>query len=148
MDLTWVKKAACIDIAPETFYLNNIKDDLKAIKVCIGCPVMDECLEFAIRHEEHGVWGGTTERERHKMIIAAAINHLPFSHFRKHLPRLQREKHEETLQRKNMRELEHPANVSPLLFACSVGQQKHNQELSVTAAVSLPLTFGTIYRAS
>lgn len=33
--------------------------------VCVGCPVRLECLEHAlVRNIRHGVWGGTSERER------------------------------------------------------------------------------------
>ena len=148
MDLEWFKQAACTNTDSKVFYHNNIVDDLKAIGVCLDCPVMDECLEFAIKHEEHGVWGGTTERERNKIRLASLVNHLPYSHFRKHLPKLRQERHEGFSLRKSMRELEHPANVSPLLFACSLNLQTHIPEPSVMAAASLQLIFGTDYKAS
>lgn len=32
--------------------------------ICSGCPVSKECLEWAIRHEEYGMWGGKSPRER------------------------------------------------------------------------------------
>jgi WhiB family redox-sensing transcriptional regulator len=32
--------------------------------ICSGCGVRNECLEWAIRHEDHGMWGGTTPVER------------------------------------------------------------------------------------
>jgi hypothetical protein len=36
-----------------------------ARQVCAGCPVRQECLEFALCHGEvHGIWGGLTERDR------------------------------------------------------------------------------------
>lgn len=31
---------------------------------CFGCPVMGECLEYALLYDEHGIWGGKTETER------------------------------------------------------------------------------------
>lgn len=37
----------------------------KAKAVCAKCPVIKECLEFAITTgQDHGVWGGLTEAER------------------------------------------------------------------------------------
>ncbi len=37
----------------------------RAKKVCVGCPVRQECLDFAITtNQEYGVWGGHSEEER------------------------------------------------------------------------------------
>lgn len=41
-----------------------------AKQVCHRCPVMAECLDFALRFEEHeiiGVWGGTTGSDRRRI---------------------------------------------------------------------------------
>jgi WhiB family redox-sensing transcriptional regulator len=35
--------------------------------VCFGCPVMAECLDFALEHGEEGIWGGTTKEERDEL---------------------------------------------------------------------------------
>lgn len=43
----------------------------RAKRVCAGCPVRLECLEWAIQRREVGVWGGTTEDERRLMIRKA-----------------------------------------------------------------------------
>lgn len=41
----------------------------KAIKFCQDCSVRSECLEYAIKNEiVHGIWGGTSERERKQMM--------------------------------------------------------------------------------
>lgn len=34
------------------------------MKYCSVCPVILECLNYAIAHDEQGVWGGTTENQR------------------------------------------------------------------------------------
>lgn len=41
-------------------------------RFCIGCPVRDLCLQWALAHAEHGIWAGTTERQRRRMNKTAA----------------------------------------------------------------------------
>ena len=37
-------------------------------KVCVGCDVRSECLEYALANDERfGIWGGLSERERRKL---------------------------------------------------------------------------------
>ena len=36
----------------------------KAIQICNDCPIKETCYDHAVRHEDHGVWAGTTPRER------------------------------------------------------------------------------------
>lgn len=37
----------------------------EAKRICSNCPVMTECLTFAIEQRQYfGIWGGTTEEER------------------------------------------------------------------------------------
>jgi hypothetical protein len=63
--LGWAGDALCrehpeISFFPETDALTN---DAKA--VCRECPVIDDCLTYALADDSLvGVWGGTTERER------------------------------------------------------------------------------------
>ncbi len=37
----------------------------RAAALCLNCPVLNECLEWALAHDPRGVWGGLTEAERH-----------------------------------------------------------------------------------
>lgn len=40
----------------------------QAKKVCAGCPVSDQCLEYALENREPcGVWGGLTPVQRRKL---------------------------------------------------------------------------------
>lgn len=41
----------------------------EAQKICEGCPVVDECLEYALTppFEKWGVWGGKSEKERRQI---------------------------------------------------------------------------------
>jgi WhiB family redox-sensing transcriptional regulator len=38
-----------------------------AKKICRRCPHLQECLEWALVNERHGVWGGTNARDRMAM---------------------------------------------------------------------------------
>lgn len=43
----------------------------EARRLCAGCPVTAECLEYAIRAGcEFGVWGGRTEVERRRLALS------------------------------------------------------------------------------
>lgn len=71
MTATWRKRAACRGIDVEIFYPEtDDDDDAEAAKaVCEVCPVRQTCLEHALGHREReGVWGGTTERERRRIL--------------------------------------------------------------------------------
>lgn len=62
----------CAEIGVEFFYLDEHsgtpKNIIKMIKeMCSGCKVRDDCLEWAVRHEKHGLWAGTTPSERARM---------------------------------------------------------------------------------
>jgi WhiB family redox-sensing transcriptional regulator len=36
-----------------------------AKRICIGCPVRQECLDYAlVSNQRFGIWGGLTEEER------------------------------------------------------------------------------------
>ncbi|HVL32040.1 MAG TPA: WhiB family transcriptional regulator [Actinomycetota bacterium] len=56
--------AACEGLDPELFYAEAGAAIMKAKAYCARCPVRERCLEWAIKREEFGVWGGTTARER------------------------------------------------------------------------------------
>lgn len=42
--------------------------EVEAKKICSTCPVRINCLKNAIKNEELGIWGGTTEAERNQMV--------------------------------------------------------------------------------
>jgi WhiB family redox-sensing transcriptional regulator len=66
----WRLRAACRSVDADLFFpvgatglaIEQI-DSAKA--VCTMCPVMDECLEYALAtNQDSGVWGGRSEEER------------------------------------------------------------------------------------
>lgn len=66
----WRDYAACRDIDADLFFPvasggSSLAQEARALAVCRTCPVTRKCLEFALSRSEAGVWGGTTEGERH-----------------------------------------------------------------------------------
>lgn len=65
VDVTYIQdRGACKNDDP-TLYDNDFDyyDPPSGVK-CPRCPIMKECLEYALLHKEYGVWGNTTERQR------------------------------------------------------------------------------------
>lgn len=65
----WVSLAACRDADPGLFFAEGNGDGTAvALRICAGCPVSDECLEWALAaRAAFGVWGGTTEQDRRRL---------------------------------------------------------------------------------
>ena len=67
----WAVYSACRDADAELFFAKTRANERAALAVCSTCPVVEECLEFALEtRERFGVWGGTHERDRRKMLRA------------------------------------------------------------------------------
>lgn len=60
----YLDDAACRGVDSDTFYAESGAAILEAKSICGRCACRDLCLEWAIKREEFGVWGGTTARER------------------------------------------------------------------------------------
>jgi WhiB family redox-sensing transcriptional regulator len=59
----WQDEAECRGINTDTFF-----DDVRqAKKICSGCPVLGDCLQYALIYNLSGVWGGTTDKERSRI---------------------------------------------------------------------------------
>lgn len=69
MDADWMKTGRCRDIPPSTFFPNDGVGVDVARRICAECPVQRPCLEYALTERiDHGVWGGTSERERRRIL--------------------------------------------------------------------------------
>lgn len=67
-DASWMPRGKCRGGATEVFYPARGESADPAKEVCRGCPVMLRCLNYALlMNEEHGVWGGRSERQRRTM---------------------------------------------------------------------------------
>lgn len=67
----WTVDALCVQVDPDLFFpeVGEYTKAKAAKRVCTNCPVIAECLEYALRHgETFGVWGGTAAVERRRMI--------------------------------------------------------------------------------
>jgi WhiB family redox-sensing transcriptional regulator len=69
----WTAAALCAQTDPDAFFPERGDSTREAKRVCRGCPVRAECLALALRNgEQHGVWGGLTERQRRKLAASTA----------------------------------------------------------------------------
>jgi WhiB family transcriptional regulator, redox-sensing transcriptional regulator len=64
----WQERALCAQTDPEAFFPEKGGSTREAKRICAGCEVRSECLEYALAHDERfGIWGGLSERERRKL---------------------------------------------------------------------------------
>lgn len=67
----WMRKAACTTVNPEIFFPGSNPASSKAafaIAVCNACPVINECLTYALNERiEEGIFGGLTPQQRHNL---------------------------------------------------------------------------------
>ena len=67
-ELLWQENALCAQTDPEAFFPEKGGSTREAKRVCSGCEVRAECLEFALASDERfGIWGGLSERERRRL---------------------------------------------------------------------------------
>lgn len=56
---------ACRAVANPDIFFDEQREH-EALAVCAGCRVRGLCRDYALGHEEFGVWGGTTPSDRHE----------------------------------------------------------------------------------
>ncbi len=84
----WMLHARCRGASPTEFFPSDGLGVEAAQRVCVGCTVKPECLEYALEHRiEHGVWGGASERERRRILrrrrdLAPAVSDQSAAHAR------------------------------------------------------------------
>jgi WhiB family transcriptional regulator, redox-sensing transcriptional regulator len=67
-DEQWQERALCAQTDPEAFFPEKGGSTREAKRICMGCEVRAECLEYALAHDERfGIWGGLSERERRRL---------------------------------------------------------------------------------
>ena len=65
----WRKDAACLGHPVEHWFPESreFDDQELAMRICNGCPVQTECLEYSLLHEQDGIWGGMNQTDRQKL---------------------------------------------------------------------------------
>jgi WhiB family redox-sensing transcriptional regulator len=69
----WRATGACLSADPDLFFpiaadTVAARRTVQAQRICAGCLVRQECLDFAMKTgEAHGIWGGTTPEERFRV---------------------------------------------------------------------------------
>ncbi|WP_030807277.1 WhiB family transcriptional regulator [Streptomyces sp. NRRL S-337] len=78
--MDWRHRAVCREEDPELFFpIGNTGPALLQIQeaktVCCRCPVMAQCLQWALETRQNdGVWGGLSEDERRALKRRSARN--------------------------------------------------------------------------
>ena len=65
----WAAYGACRTADPDLFFPTEDTAAEAALKICRGCPVIDECRDWALEMRiRYGAWGGLTERDRRRAL--------------------------------------------------------------------------------
>lgn len=80
----WAQEAACAGLrgfdTPKTQ-----RERTKNREVCLDCPVLDLCLEYALAYkDEEGFWAGTTKAERNQIRQNLPLQALSFVDLESH----------------------------------------------------------------
>lgn len=64
----FTKDALCIEHPEVDFFPERGESTNPAKRVCDACIVREDCLAHAVEYKiQHGIWGGTSERERRQV---------------------------------------------------------------------------------
>lgn len=71
MENNWMAEGNCNNHPPAVFFPSDGVGVEIAKKICATCPASESCLEYALSNRiDHGVWGGTSERQRRRILRA------------------------------------------------------------------------------
>lgn len=66
---TWMADGECRNYPPAAFFPSDGVGVEAARRICATCKVQGACLEYAlVQRIDHGVWGGSSERERRRIL--------------------------------------------------------------------------------
>ena len=78
---SWQHRAACRGPQAAVFFppphferkRDRLERERRAKAICASCPVINQCLDYALTiREPHGIWGGLNEVERKSLLAASA----------------------------------------------------------------------------
>jgi hypothetical protein len=67
MGAEWRLRAECKNHDLSLWFSEQWHEQRTAVTICKSCPVQNDCLQFALKYDERGVWGGKSERARRKL---------------------------------------------------------------------------------
>lgn len=74
---SWMDEALCAQTDPELWFPDKGAPNGKAKAICGQCPVVTQCLTYALKHGmTHGIWGGLSAAQRQEIMPdqARAVN--------------------------------------------------------------------------
>lgn len=78
----WVNRGACREAvirgeAEPSWWFPGTDREMRTIniakRICDGCLVKAECLDWAVHHEQYGIWGGVGPRQREYVVSGRRI---------------------------------------------------------------------------
>jgi WhiB family redox-sensing transcriptional regulator len=64
----WTGEEACLIVEDLDFFYSEFALDIALAKdICAECPMIAACREYALKHENNGVWGGLSAKERKEL---------------------------------------------------------------------------------
>lgn len=65
----WMAEGLCAQTDPDAFFPGKGGSWREAKAVCAACPVLAECRDYSLEHDERfGIWGGTSPRQRRVLL--------------------------------------------------------------------------------
>ena len=71
MSRGWMDRASCKEIDGDLWFAEGTNFIVTKIakKICGTCPVVDQCLQYALENRiDYGVWGALTIQERRSLL--------------------------------------------------------------------------------
>jgi WhiB family redox-sensing transcriptional regulator len=63
----WIGRAACKGMDINLFFPEEgASVSAEAREACAKCPVVEQCLDWAIKHEQHGFFGAMSPQQRQR----------------------------------------------------------------------------------
>ena len=71
MESSWMGSGKCNEYSPGVFFPSDGAGVEIAKRICNRCEFQEICKEYALTNRvDHGVWGGTSERQRRRILKA------------------------------------------------------------------------------